>query len=171
MHEKEKKIKQVQQEVIKELPLLMALEKSSKKPYETSTFRGIKGMQTAIYEVLSELKERDEILAMGIRSSKKEHYNLLWEKWHQERIRKKISCRVIFSDKNTEYFRKFQTMRFTEIKILQGITPSAIDIMKDKVLIFTYGEEPFCVSIYNPEIAQSLRTFFETLWKIAKKRL
>ena len=59
-------------------------------------------------------------------------------------------------------------MKFAEVRILEGITPSAIDIMKDKVLIFTYGEEPSCLFIKNLEIADSFKSFFEALWKIAK---
>lgn len=169
LHEKEKKLEEIQQEVINELPSLLAIENKSKKSYEYNLFKGIKGMQTAIFEALDGLKEKEEILAMGITSSKKEKYNLLWERWHKERINKKVICKVIFSDRNTDYFKDFKKMRFTEVKVLEGITPSAIDIMKDRILIFTYGEEPSCLSIKNSEIFQSFKTFFETLWKNAKK--
>ena len=41
--------------------------------------------------------------------------------------------------------------------------------MGDNVLIFTYGEEPSCLFISNKEIANSFKTFFETMWKVAKK--
>ncbi|MCH8326156.1 MAG: hypothetical protein IIB83_06310, partial [Bacteroidetes bacterium] len=63
---------------------------------------------------------------------------------------------------------KRKKMKVTKVKILQGLTPSAIDVIGKRVLIFTYGEEASCLSIKNPEIAQSFRTFFETMWKIAK---
>ena len=55
-------------------------------------------------------------------------------------------------------------MKLTEIKALKGITPTAVDILGSRVLILTYGEEPSCLSIKNPEIAQSFKTFFESLW-------
>ena len=169
LHEKEKSIKEKEQELIKELPFLLNMEKTGKKPYETTMFKGFKGIQTAIFESLGDLRAKDEVLAMGIVSYKKEHYNLLWQRWHKERIKKKISCKAIFSDKNTDYYGAFKKMKLIEIKVLQGITPSAIDIMKDRVLILSYGEEPSCLSIKNPEIAQSFKTFFETLWNIARK--
>lgn len=169
LHEKEKNIKEKAQELQKELPSLLAIGKIGQKEYETNLFRGFKGIQTAIFEALEDLTDKDEVLAMGIISHKKEQYNLLWQRWHRERINKKIICKAIFSDKNTRYFKVFQKMRFTKIRVLQGITPSAIDVIKDRVLIFTYGEESSCLSIKNPEIAQSFKTFFETMWKIAKK--
>lgn len=168
LHEKEKDLKSKEEELTKELSSLLAIEKAGKKEYETNLFKGFKGIQTAIFEALEDLTEKDEVLAMGIISHKKEQFNLLWQRWHKDRINKKIICKVIFSDKNTDYFKAFKKMKFTEVKVLQGVTPSAIDIMGKRVLIFTYGEEPSCLSIKNPEIAQSFKTFFETMWKIAK---
>ncbi|MDO8647739.1 MAG: helix-turn-helix domain-containing protein [Candidatus Diapherotrites archaeon] len=169
LHEKEKNLEEKKREILKELPSLLAIRKAMKKEHETNLFKGFKGMQTAIFEALEDLSEKDEILATGIISHKKEKYNLLWQKWHKERISKKIICRAIFSDKSSNYFKGFNKMKFTEVRVLRGITPSAIDVMNDKVLIFTYGEEPSCLSIKNPEIAQSFKTFFETMWKTAKE--
>lgn len=169
LHEKEKDLDKKKEEIVKELPSLLSIVKAGKKEYETGLFKGFKGIQTAIFEALGDLNSKEEVLAMGIYSSKAKQYNILWERWHKERVKKKIVCKAIFSDENTDYYRHFKKMGFVEIKVLKGITPSAIDIMKDRVLIFTYGEEPSCLSIKNPEIAQSFTTFFYNLWKLAKK--
>ena len=168
LHEKEKYLREKEQNLLKELPSLIAIEKAGKKEYEFHLFKGFRGIQTAIFEALNDLTKEDEVLAMGIISHKKEQYNLLWKKWHKKRTGKKVICRAIFSDRNTNYYRALKRMKFTEVKILSGITPSAVDIMKDRVLIFTYQGDPSCLSIKNPEIAQSFKTFFETLWRIAK---
>ncbi len=169
VHEKEKELNQKEQELLKELPSLIALEKAGKEKKETHLFKGFKGIQTAIFEALEEIDSKDEVLAMGIRSSKEERFNLLWQRWHLNRVNRKISCKAIFSDKNTEYYHHFKKMKFAKVRVLKGITPSAIDIMKDKVLIFTYGEEPSCLLIKNSEIAESFKSFFENLWEIAKE--
>ena len=168
LHEKEKIIKDKEQDFLKELPSFLSIEKASKKEYETNLFKGLKGIQTAIFEALDELTDKEEVLAMGIISHKEEHYNLLWQRWHNQRIKNKIHCKAIFSDKNTDYYKSFSKMKLTEVKVLLGITPSAIDIMGKRVLIFTYGDEPSCLSIKNSEIAQSFKAFFETMWKIAR---
>ncbi len=167
LYEKEKSLKEKEQELLKELPALLSFEKAEKKEYETNLFKGFKGIQTAIFEAFEDLTKKDEVLTMGISSHKKEQYNLLWQRWHKERINKKLICKAIFSDRDTEYYKTFNKMKFTEVKVLKGVTPSAIDVMGKKVLIFTYGEEASCLSIKNPEIAQSFKTFFETMWKIA----
>lgn len=169
MHEKEKNLKEKEQKLQKEIPLLLDLQKSTKKNYETKLYQGLRGIQTAIFEALDDLTSKDEVLAMGIMSSKKQLFNILWQKWHIERIRRKIVCKAIFSDKGTDYYRLFKKMKQTEVKVLKGITPSAIDIMRDRVLIFTYEDNPSCLMIINEEIARSFTTFFQTMWKIAKK--
>jgi sugar-specific transcriptional regulator TrmB len=169
LHEKEKQIKQREQELKSEIPILLKIQKSKTKEHETHLYKGFKGIQTAIFEALDNLTSKDDVLAMGIISSKSETYNILWQNWHNQRIKKKIICKVIFSDKNTDYYKSFKKMKKTEVKVIQGLTPSAIDIMGDRVLIFTYKGEPSCLSIDNKEIAQSFTTFFNTMWKLAKK--
>lgn len=168
LYEKETDLKKKGEQLQKELPQLLAL-KSEKKAYETNFFKGFKGIQTAIFEALADLTLKDNVLAMGIHSSKGKQYNLLWQRWHEERIKKKITCKALFSDRGTNYYNLFKKMKFMEVRVLKGITPSAIDIMGDRVLIFTYEEEPSCLSIKNPEVAKSFNTFFYNLWNISKK--
>ena len=86
-----------------------------------------------------------------------------------KRIKNKIKCKCIFSEINKEYIKLFKMLNYTNVKVLKGVTPSAITILGDVALIQTYGKEPSCLSIKNQEIAQSFTTFFNTLWKIAKK--
>lgn len=169
IHEKEKELKSKEEEISKEIPLLLKFQDSKKEKHETHLYKGYKGIQTAIFEALSHLKKDEEVLAMGIVSSKKELFNTLWQNWHMERLNKKIRCRAIFSDKGTGYYNSFKNLEYTQVKYLEGITPSAIDIMGNHVLIFTYEDEPSCLLINNPEISRSFKNFFDTLWKIAKK--
>lgn len=167
LHEKEIEIQRKEEELLKEIPKLMKME-SEKKNYETNLFKGFKGIHSAIYESLEKLDKRDEVLAVGIRSGKNEKYNLMWEGWHNERVKRKVKCRAIFSDSESEYYKNFKKMKITEVKVLEGATPSAIDILKERVLIFTYEDEPACLMIKNKEIAETFRTFFENLWSVAR---
>ena len=167
MKEKETDLRKKEEELEKELPLLLNLQKQEKN-HETKLFKGIKGIQTAIFEAFESMNKNQEVLAMGVISSKDEKYNILWEKWHKERIKNKILCKMLFSDKGSGYYNLFGKMPLTHVKVIEGLTPSAIDIMGDKVLIFTYEKEPSCLVIDNEEISKSFTTFFNTLWAIAK---
>jgi len=116
---------------------------------------------------MEKLNKEDEVYAMGLRGSKSETYKLLWIKWHNQRIKKKVVCKMLFSERDP-YYDRLSKLKYTQVRLIKGITPSAITILKDKVLIFTFGDQPSCLSISNQEISQSLKTFFNTLWKIAK---
>ena len=168
LQQKEKEIKEKQEDIKKELPLLLKLQNLEKKQYETKLFKGFKGVETAIFEALENLNSKDEVLAMGLITTKGKHYNLLWQKWHKERIKRKVKCKALFSDKTTEYYNNLKKLSYTEVKVLNGITPSAIDIIGKRVLILTYGKEPSVLSINNEEISQSFTSFFYNLWNIKK---
>jgi len=168
LHEKEEKLKNKEAEIKKILPSLINTYKFKRKNHETTLFQGLKGIQTAIFEFLERINPKEEILAMGITTSKEERFNILWEKWHGERVKKGIRCSCLFYKIKTTYKPDIKKMKFTEIKVLEGITPSAITISEDYVLIQTYEEEVSCLLIKNENIAKSFKTFFETLWKIAK---
>ncbi|MEK6973943.1 MAG: helix-turn-helix domain-containing protein [Nanoarchaeota archaeon] len=169
LHNKEQSLKEKEQKILQLLPSLLAIRNSTKKNYETNLFRGIKGIEAAIYESLEELTTNDEDLTMGVISSKKKQYNIMFQRWHKARIKRKILCKVLFSDRDTEYFEAFKKMKYTEVRVLEGITPSAVDVMNDTIHIYTYGEVPSCLAIRNPEIALSFRSFFYNLWSLAKK--
>ncbi len=168
LREKEKDLKRKELELQKELPMLLNLEHSVKKEYETHLFKGLKGIETAVYDALRDMGSKDVVLAMGVKSFEDFRFRLLWKKWHKARIRQKIKCRVIFSDR-VEYHVFLKKLSLIEVRALRGITPAAIDVMNDKVLIFTYADEPSCLLIKNKEIAQSFTTFFENFWKVAKE--
>ncbi len=168
LHEKEKDLKNKEEEFVKELPSLLAIKETTKKEHETIFFKGFKGFRTAIYEALDSLNSKDEVIAMGIISTKDEKYNIMWQAWHKERIKRKIKCRAIFSDKKTVYYKALKKMKLMEVKVIKGITPTAVDVMGANVLILTHGKEPSCLLIKNAEIAQSFTTFFNSLWKQSK---
>lgn len=164
LHEEEIKFKAKENEISKILPSLIQKYKSEKKDHETTLFKGFKGVQTAIFELLDNTNSKEVILAMGITTSKNEKFNILWERWHKQRIKRKIKCKCLFSNINKEYAGKFKKMKFTQVKFLKGITPSAISISEDYILIQTYKKEPSCLLIKNEEIVQSFKTFFKTMW-------
>jgi len=165
LSEKEKEIKKKEEEVKQILPSLIKSYEYDKKTNETTLFKGLKGIQTAIFEMLENSDK--EIYAMGITTSKDERFNILWEKWHKEREKRKIKCKCLFSEIKKEYSKKIKSMKYTEIKIIKGITPSAITISKEYVLIQTYKDDVECLLIKNENIAQSFKTFFETMWNSA----
>ena len=80
----------------------------------------------------------------------------------------KIIAKHLFSE-TSEFYKEFKKMKYTEAKLLEGITPVTIDIFGTKtVLIMNYKEPISCILIQDENTAQSFRQFFYQLWKIAK---
>jgi HTH-type transcriptional regulator, sugar sensing transcriptional regulator len=169
LDEKEQTLQTKRKKFQAQIPSLLALQDLSNKKYETRLYLGYYGINTIIFDTLNSLSSKDEILIMGINLSRDEKYNLLWKNWHSARIKKNIPCKMLFSHKDSEFFSIFAKMKKTEVRVLEGITPASVGILKDQILLTTYGEEPSSLLIKHPEIVSSFKTFFNTLWKIAKK--
>lgn len=163
---KEEMLKEEEMHIKNCLPELIKEYCSSEEPQQAKIYKGQKGLQTAIYELLD--LEKGEILAMGITTKRHKKYNLLWQAWHKEREEQKIQCKSLFSDLPKTLQEEYDKYQRLEVRILKGITPSAITIRGKTTLIQTYGHEPSCTLIHSKDTATSFKTFFETLWKTAK---
>ena len=150
------------------LPELEKLRNLTSKETKSVTYTGLRGIKTAADEALESMNPKEDILAMGVTESKDEPFNKFWEGWQTQRINKNISQKMIFSEKS-QYYKKFTKSKYTQARVLTGITPVTVDIFgEDKTLILNYGESPSCILIYDKNTAQSFRQFFKQLWKLAK---
>ena len=57
----------------------------------------------------------------------------------------------------------------TQVGYLKGISPVAVIVTKNRVMIFNYESHISCLAITNDEIAESFKGFFESLWSLAEK--
>ena len=150
------------------IPELEKLRNLSPKETKSVTYSGLRGIKTAADEALAAMKPNEDILAMGVTEFKDENFNKFWERWQTQRINKKFSQKMIFSERS-QYYKKFTKSKYTQAKVLTGITPVTVDIFgEDKTLILNYGDTPSCILIDDKNTAQSFRQFFKQLWKLAK---
>jgi len=152
----------------KELP---KLEKSRKEYFNESkaiTYIGMRGLKTAAYEALSTMKSGEEIVSMGVTGFKDEKINAFWKAFGAKRQEKRITARHIFSEKG-KFFEEFRRVPLQKSRILPSITPTTVDIFgEDKAIIFNYQEPITSILVYDKNIAQSFKQFFEQLWAQAK---
>jgi len=165
MKDKEEDIKDKTKKLENIIPDLQKIRKSEvlENVYLVKGFRGI---EPVVYEVLENTK--DDIKIMGIRSSKNIKFNAFWLRWHKERIKLKKEAKILFSDRNTDYWRNFKKMKLTTTKSIETVSPSAIMVIGEHSFIFSYEEEFTCIHIISKQTANSFNSFFESVWKIAK---
>jgi sugar-specific transcriptional regulator TrmB len=165
--EKKNKLEEKEKNLKKILPELIKIQINSIDKTSVNILLGEKSIKPLMTELFNEAKEK--ICVMGIRGTKNQKYNNFW--WHitNEIVEKeKKRALYLFSENTSEYYKRHKKLKQTKIKFLEGITPTAIDIIDEHVLIFSYGEELTCVHLISKAIASSFRNFFMNLWKISK---
>ncbi len=148
------------------LPKLADLQHIPPTPFSTETLIGIRSIKPLIIDLFNNSKKT--INAMGIRGTKSQKYNNFW--WHitVENIEKNNKkARYLFSENTSEYHNKHKKLKNVETKYIESLTPVAIDIIDDHIIILTYEEKLKCVHIHNKAIADSFRSFFMSLWSQA----
>ncbi|RLE38739.1 hypothetical protein DRJ17_02995 [Candidatus Woesearchaeota archaeon] len=152
------------------LPQISKLRIKKEKIPSVRMYVGLKGFKNAVYDALDCMKKGEVILGMGITSKKQNKaLNTFWLNFSKERIRRRIKVRNLFSEKESEFIDEFKKMKYTENRYLENITPNAVDIFGDTVLIFSYEKTPSVVTIEDENVAISFKAFFNSLWKIANK--
>jgi sugar-specific transcriptional regulator TrmB len=167
--EKKKEILAEQETIVKKLiPQFDTIRKDTLDHKKILVYSGFRGIITAAEEALEDTPSGGEILSLSVSdmNAKYEHY---WIKWEKMRTAKKVSARYILSQKGIIY-RDLKNEKNISVKILPLNTPVGVDVYgKDKVLIMHYQEPTSCTLIYDEHTATSFRSYFETMWKIAKK--
>jgi HTH-type transcriptional regulator, sugar sensing transcriptional regulator len=158
-------------EIIKEKenllsPFVLSLQQkfhSTKEKEETNFYKGKEGLKTIFEDQLNS----KEILILG---ASPKAYDILqfYFKWYDKtRRQKKINARIIASDKNLQKSK----IPLAEIKYLpeKYANPVSVNIYGDKTAIILWAKEPMAILIKNKEIASAYKTYFELMWRIAKK--
>jgi len=158
LHEKENQLKKI-------IPELKSLKETEEELESVSLLKGIRGISTLMHAIL---KNSKEIKIMGVRSSKKPRYNTFWMNWHKERIKQKKQAFILFSDKDTEYWKFFKSKPYTKVREMLHFSPSAMMNIDDNLLIFSYDREITCIHIQSQSIVRSFSNYFDDLWKIAE---
>ena len=166
MKEKRDKLDQKAQELEKIIPELNQLRSFGQEMEGVFLVKGFRGIKPLVYELFA--KTTGEFLVMGVRSSKNQKFNTFWTHWHNERVRRGRKSRLLFTDRDTEYWRFFQRLKLTKCKSVTSLSPSAVMVVNDNTFIFSYQEELTCVHIISAAIAQSVASFFDSMWKIAR---
>lgn len=164
--DKEKELHKKEEQLEKILPQLKTLKEHQQKLENVSYIKGFRGLKPIIYNPLA---KASSIKIMGVTSKKDSKFNNFWKGWHEERVKLKKEALMIFSDKNTDYWKFYKKLKHTKVREILHFTPSAITIVDSNVFIHSYEEELTTIHIISDSIATSFSEFFDDLWKTAKK--
>ena len=163
--EKQEELNETKKEIESILPDLINKKTSSQSKHNATIYEGKKGMKSIFDEAL---KYKSEILVFGGGGKFKELLPDYFEIWNKERTKNKIKLKILH-DKSLK--NKSSNYPLCEIKYLskEFDNPSPTMIYSNKVVITLWIEKPLAFVIESDEVAKTYRSYFNLLWKIAKK--
>jgi len=165
LNEKEASILQQKKSVQDALPELKLKQELSKYSSEAVIYRGIKGLQTAFYSALSEMKKGEEFLGMDLPQRSKA-VNRFFVSFAKEKARRDINSKLIFNEaaRGEDRTRK-ENRPLTELRFSPTSNPSSINIFSKQVIIFpSEVTEPLLIVIRNKEVVESFKNQFYAEW-------
>jgi len=167
---KEKEIIKIKEKLQSKLDFLYEKIKQSKNKSSAEIYEGIDGLKGVFNQSLKELNKKDIMRVIGITKSTEGIRNYFFNYFKkQEKIGFKI--KAIFDESSIEKAKERKN-KFTEFKFLRDgvITPATIVTYHDKTII-DVGKPNFILTILikNKEISESFNTYFNLIWKLAKK--
>ncbi|MEK6886241.1 MAG: helix-turn-helix domain-containing protein [Nanoarchaeota archaeon] len=162
LNEQEKKLGSLVEELSKRQ---MKVEKQ-----ESYTYEGIKGIKTALEQVLKILKKNETFYVIDASRTSNEKLMGYFNDFHKRREKQGINYKVIYGKESLKFAQERKTYRLTKVRILPPNVkiPSVFWIFKDYVVIAVFSEEPIALMIKNGQISKGFLANFELLWGISE---
>ena len=160
-----------QTEIEKLLPQFKEIVKESQEKATVEVYAGFKGLKAIRQFLWGEMQKGDELLVLGAPVIANEKWEIWFLTQHHKRERKSVSLRILYNSNARSYGEKRKKFKLTIVKYMPSglVTPTWIDVYKDKVLEVTVLEDkPIAVLTRSKTVADSFRAYFETMWKIAE---
>jgi len=165
LDKKEKEISKQKQSLQNLIPRLEELQELKTKQ-EAEVFLGKKGLKTAYQKLLKNTTKNDEISFFYNHDEKYgEESNLFYNSITElsQKTKNRGICNKNYKKSWFAKSAKHLQMKFTDMPL-----PGNIDIINDKVLIVSWNDTIFSVLIHSKSFADSLKDYFNHMWKIAK---
>ncbi len=151
------------------LPQLVAMANLPKEDTFVEVFKGKEGLKYFLKDIMATAKE---VLVTGIDDQKyQEALPVFMQQYFRELKSKNIKERVITLKKRGVFLFKPQLASTTEYRFLEEkqFNPTNTFVYGNKVVMVSWGTPVTAVMIKNKEIAETYRSHFEHLWRIAGK--
>ena len=165
--DKEENIKKIKDEI----PRLQEMYKYAEPIQEAEILQGVRGIKTFTEMILEKLNKGDVFYILGAPKESNELMGAYFQDWHTRRVKKGVKCKILYNKDAEKWAERRSKTPLTEIKFLpENVkTPALVDIGKDYVATILFGERPLCIIIKNKKIYESYLSYFQLLWKQAKK--
>ncbi|MDO8480746.1 MAG: helix-turn-helix domain-containing protein [Nanoarchaeota archaeon] len=173
-------VEKKEQEILEEkrlvdslIPQLLLKYQNTKEKMDVEVFYGWEGMGTCYGDLTEALGKGDMCYIFGVSLGEDiKATDRFWAKMYPRWEKRGFKIKIIFNESGrgykpqTEYFEKSKRH---EIRYQAQETFMEVDLYKDTVLFVMILKKPVLIRVRSKEAALSFRTYFETMWKSAKR--
>lgn len=157
-------LKEQQEEVQSILPELHERHKRKKIDGQVRMFKGVKGVRTVFLDIIRTGKDNFVFGSEGQLSDRMPEFAYQFDRMKKE---KGMKTQLILRKGRKELDNKTSTYRYLDnISESQAVT----NICGDKVTIIIWTDEPEAIVIENAAAAKAYKSYFDFMWKNAKKK-
>ncbi len=170
LEDKKREVELQEQEVEKILPELQAFTLSPREDTRVEVFKGAEGLKYLLKDIIKTAKK--EVLITGIDDAKyEEALSIFMKQYFRDLRNKKIHERVITVKKKSVFMFGKEVAHATRYRFLEEkqFNPTNTFIYGNKVVIVSWGTPVTAIMIENMGIAETYRSHFEHLWRIADR--
>ncbi|HLD57796.1 MAG TPA: helix-turn-helix domain-containing protein [archaeon] len=171
LEEKKRALEEQEAEVDSILPELLAMQKSQKEDTKVEVFKGKEGLKYFLKDIL---KTKREVLVTGIDDQKyQDELPIFMMQYFRDLKKSGIKERIITLKKEGIFLFNKNTAPTTEYRFLEEgqFNPANTFIYGDKVVIVSWGTPVTAIMIENIQTAETYRSHFEHLWKVAHTKI
>ena len=160
-------LKEKESNIMQIMPELQLLSKFSEEKKEVVFFRGKQAIKTVFDD---QIKEGKEVLLFGDAINVNELIKYYFPHFDKQRVEKNIRVRSIF-DESARKEPYLGRIPLSDIRFIKkgNRAPTSTNIYGNKVSIIIWNENPKAILIADSALAESFRTYFEFMWKVAHK--
>jgi sugar-specific transcriptional regulator TrmB len=136
---------------------------------EAQVYVGYNGFKSVLYRFSETFEPGDEHIVFGAASAIEGPYANFVKKYLKEMVEQGIKLRFLYGEQMRGFADSFLSDLQVKKRFIPGLTPTTTLIGKDRVLLMMYREPVKVIEIRGKDLAKSYATFFESIWKMAKK--
>lgn len=158
-------LKEKEQEVKKAMPGLVELAKAKEEETKVEIYRGKEGLRTVLKDII---RTRKDYIVFGEEGRFQETLPIGIHQFLNQIVKNNIHEKVLVRE---DWKGKALKSKNSEFRFLskQYFSPVTTAIYGNKVASFIWTVPYYVILIENKEVADSFRSQFNALWKIAKK--
>ena len=166
LDKREEEIFKQKEALQKAIPKFAEMQKIQSK-VDAEIFTGKKGLISAYQKLLADMEPKDEDLFFYIHEKEYAKQTDMFYLTNKELLNKPNRGITNPTYKNSPVVRK---LKFFNIRYVDFPIPGNIEVCKDRVMIISWKEPIIATLIHSKGIADNIRNYFNSVWKIAKKK-